>query len=99
MGRINISFAAVSQKTGKLKVQTEQSLLSNIMERYDNLQGSLEQSSGMGMDAIREEIEQEKKTVEEVGRFMIELLSFIQESSDAFEHVDVNHEEVMKQFI
>lgn len=30
---------------------------------------------------------------------MIELLSFIQESSDAFEHVDVNHEEVMKQFI
>ena len=99
MGRINISFAAVSQKTGELKAQTEQSLLSNIMGRYDNLQGSLEQSSGMGMDAIREEIEQENKTVEEVGRVMIELLSFIQESSDAFEHVDVNHEEVMKQFI
>ena len=28
MGRINISFAAVSQKTGELKAQTEQSLLS-----------------------------------------------------------------------
>ena len=58
MGRINISFAAVSQKTGELKAQTEQSLLSNIMGRYDNLQGSLEQSSGMGMDAIREPIGQ-----------------------------------------
>lgn len=99
MGRINISFEVVSQKTEQLKAQTEQNILSDIMTRYDNLHTSISQSSGMGVDAIREEIQQEKMTVVEVGRFMMEMLSFIQESADAFEHVDVNHEEVIKQFI
>ncbi len=99
MGRINISFGIVRQKTEEMKKRVETGMNDEILTRYDQLSASIEQSCGKGIDAIRGALKQERDTLEKVSIFMVELLGFIQESADAFEHVDTNHEEVMKQFI
>lgn len=99
MEKINISFATVRQKTERLKQQVNQGMFLDILERYASLQNNLEQSCGLGVDAIREELEQERQSLTEVGIFMIELLEFIQDSADAFEKVDVKYEGIMKKFV
>lgn len=99
MGRINISFGVVRQKTEEMKKRTETGLKGEILPRYDELSASMEQSCGRGMDTIRDALKQERDTLEKVNMFMMELLEFIQDSADAFEHVDVNHEEVIKKFV
>lgn len=99
MGRVNISFENVKQKTDELKQSLETELASGIITRYEKLDKNIEQSCGKGVESIRAALRQEKSTLSNVNQFMIELLNFIQESADAFEHVDTNHEEVMRKFI
>lgn len=99
MEKINISFTTVRQKTERLKQQVNQGMFLDILERYVSLQNNLKQSCGLGVDAIREELEQERRSLTEVGTFMIELLEFIQDSADAFEKVDVKYEGIMKKFV
>lgn len=99
MGRIDISFETVKQKTNQLREELETGLTGDIITRYENLAKGLEESDSKGMDAIKEAIKREETMIKGVNGFMVELLNFIQESADAFEHVDTNHEEVLKQLI
>lgn len=99
MGRIDISFETVSQKTEQLRRQMNEILTNDVLPGYDGIQTNIEQSCGAGIDALKEALDKEKRTVAEVCRFMEDLLEFIKDSADAFKHVDDNHEEVLKKFV
>lgn len=96
MGEINISFEAVRQKIDQLNQNIQNEFLGDIISHYNNLDNVIEQSGGKSIDAIRELLQQERKTLLGVSNFMTELLNFIQNSSNAFEDVDINHEEILK---
>ena len=96
MGKLDISFENVREKTNELQTKIQSEFLGNIVSHYDSLNNAIEQSGGKSIDAIREELHQEKQVLLGVGNFMTGLLNFIQESSDAFEEVDVKHEGMLK---
>ncbi len=96
MGKLDISFENVREKTNELQTKIQSEFLGNIVSRYDSLNNAIEQSGGKSIDAIREELQQEKRVLLGVGNFMTGLLNFIQESADAFEEVDVKHEGMLK---
>lgn len=99
MGEINISWKLVQKKTDELTKKLQTELNGSVMKRYENLEGSLQQTCGEGIDAVRECLLEEKKTLTEINVFMNVLLSFIQESADAFEDVDNGYEEVYRNFV
>lgn len=99
MERINISFEAVNSKTEEIKAVISKRLLGDIVKRYANLENSLEQSSGEGIDAIREVLLEEKDMIQGIGNFMMELTSFIRDAADAFEDTDRKHADIMKEFL
>lgn len=99
MGEINISWNFVREKTDKLTKRLQAELNGSVMKHYENLEGSLQQTCGEGIDAVRECLQEEKETLTEINVFMNALLSFIQESAEAFKDVDVSYEEVYKDFV
>ena len=99
MGEINISWKLVQEKTDKLTKKLQTELNGSVMKHYENLEGSLQHTCGEGIDAVRECLQEEKETLTEIGVFMNALLSFIRESADAFEDVDVSYEEIYKNFV
>lgn len=99
MGEIDISLKLVREKTDKLTKKLQMELNGSVMKHYESLEGSLQQTCGEGIDAVWECLQEEKETLTKVGVFMDALLSFIQESADAFEDVDVSYEEVYKNFV
>lgn len=96
MGKLDISFENVREKTNELQTKIQNEFLGNIVSCYDNLNNAIEQSGGKSIDAIREELQQEKQVLLGVSNFMTGLLNFIQKSADAFEEVDVTHEGMLK---
>lgn len=99
MGEINISWNLVREKTDKLTKRLQAELNGSIIKHYENLEGSLQQTCGESIDAVRECLQEEKETLSEINIFLNALLSFIQESADAFEDVDVSYEQVYRDFV
>lgn len=99
MGEINISCKLVREKTDKLSKKLQTDLNGRVMKHYKNLEDCIQQTGGESIDAVRECLQEEKETLTEISIFMNALLSFIQESTDAFEDVDVSYEEVYKSFV
>lgn len=99
MGEINISWKLVQKKTDELTKKLQTELNGNVMKHYENMEGSLQRTCGEGIDAVRECLQEEKKTLTDINIFMNALLSFIQESADAFENVDNSYEEVYRNFV
>ncbi len=96
MGRIDISFENVRQKNAELMKKIQSELDEDIIGRYKKLQRSVSQSGGDGVEAIMEDISLEEETLSNIRDFMVDLVTFIQESADAFEKVDIEHEQVAK---
>ena len=96
MGRIDISFENVRQKNAELMKKIQSGLDEDIIGRYKKLQRSVSQSGGDGVEAIMEDISLEEETLSNIRDFMVDLVTFIQESADAFEKVDIEHEQVAK---
>lgn len=99
MGEINISWSLVREKTDRLAEKLQTELNGYVMKHYENLEGSLQQTCGESIDAVRECLQEEKETLTEINVFMNALLLFIQESADAFKDVDVSYEEVYRDFV
>lgn len=99
MERINISFEVVKPKTEEIKAVISTRLFGDIVERYADLENSLEQSGGEGIDAIREVLLEERDLMQGIGNFMMELANFIWDAADAFEDTDRKHADVMKEFL
>lgn len=96
MGRIDISFENVRQKDVELMKKIQSELDEDIIGRYKKLQRSVSQSGGDGVEAIMEDISLEEETLSNIRDFMVDLVTFIQESADAFEKVDIEHEQAAK---
>lgn len=96
MGRIDISFENVRQKNTELMKKIQSELDEDIIGRYKKLQRSVSQSGGDGVEAIMEDISLEEETLSNIRDFMVDLVTFIQESADAFEKVDIEHEQAAK---
>lgn len=96
MGRIDISFKNVRQKNAELMKKIQSELDEDIIGRYKKLQRSVSQSGGDGVEAIMEDISLEEETLSNIRDFMVDLVTFIQESADAFEKVDIEHEQAAK---
>lgn len=96
MGRIDISFENVRQKNDELIKKVNSKLDGDIIDRYEKLESSISQSGGEGVEAIMEEVYQEKEALISIKDFMIDLLTFIQETANAFEQVDIEHQETAK---
>lgn len=96
MGRIDISFENVRQKNAELMKKIQSGLDEDIIGRYKKLQRSVSQSGGDGVEAIMEDISLEEETLSNIRDFMVDLVTFIQESADAFEKVDIEHEQAAK---
>lgn len=96
MGRIDISFENVRQKNTELMKKIQSELDEDIIGRYKKLQSSISQSGGDGVEAIMEDISLEEETLSNIRDFMVDLVTFIQESADAFEKVDIEHEQAAK---
>lgn len=96
MGRIDISFENVRQKNAELMKKIQSELDEDIIGRYKKLQRSVSQSGGDGVAAIMEDISLEEETLSNIRDFMVDLVTFIQESADAFEKVDIEHEQAAK---
>lgn len=92
MGRINISYETVRQKNDKLKGQIQDRLENGMIAGYERLQKSILQSGGDAVEAMVEELEQEKTALMDMKQFMIKLLQLMQDSSDAFEDADTEYE-------
>lgn len=99
MGEINISWNLVWEETDKLTKKLQTELNGSIIKHYENLESSLQQTCGKGIDAVRECLQEEKETLAEIGVFMNELLSFIREAADSFEGVDNSYEEAYRNFV
>lgn len=99
MAGINIDFLIVKQKTDELKKLIETELEGNAIAAYETALRYAEELQGAGAEAIQEAIAMEKENTLKLSRFMAEMLGFIQDSADAFEHVDANHEEVIRKFL
>lgn len=99
MGEIKISFPIVREKTDRLNGMLQGRFADDILKRYTYMEGSMQQSCGESIDAIREVLWDEKHTLTEISGFMKALLTFIQESADAFEDTDTSCEEVYKRFV
>lgn len=96
MGRIDISFENVRQKNAELMKKIQSELDEDIIGRYKKLQRSVSQSGGDGVEAIMEDISLEEETLSNIRDFMVDLVTFIQESADAFEKVDIENEQAAK---
>lgn len=99
MAGINIDFPVVKQKTDELKKLIETELEGNTVAAYETALRYAGELQGAGAEAIQEAIAMEKENTLKLSHFMTEMLGFIQDSADAFEHVDVNHEEVISKFL
>lgn len=92
MGRIDISFENVRQKNTELMKKIQSELDEDIIGRYKKLQSCISQSGGDGVEAIMEEVYLEEEALSNIRDFMVDLVTFIQDSADAFEEVDIAHE-------
>lgn len=96
MGRIDISFEIVRQKNDKLKGQIQDRLEKGMIIGYERLESSILQSGGDAVEAIAEELEQEKTALMDMKQFMTKLLQLMQDSSDAFEEADNGYERAVR---
>lgn len=96
MGRIDISFETVRQKNDKLKGQIQDRLEKGMIAGYERLENSILQSGGDAVEAIAEELEQEKTALMDMKQFMINLLQLMQDSTDAFEDADTGYERAVR---
>ena len=98
MGRIDISFETVRQKSDKLNRQIQEILEKEIIAGYEKVENSLLQSGGDAVENIVEELRQEKDALMEMKNFMIKLIQLMQESTNAFEEADTGYKEAVKNF-
>lgn len=98
MGRIDISFETVRQKSDKLSSQLHSKLEGDIITGYEKLEGNIFQSGGEAVDMIAEELRQEKEALVEMKNFMECMLKLMQESTDAFEQVDAGYQAAFKNY-
>lgn len=98
MGRIDISFETVRQKSDKLNKQIRSMLEEDVIAGYEKLEENLFQSGGEAIDMIAEELRQEKEALIEMKNFMENLVRFIQEAGNAFEEVDAEYNVAFKHF-
>ena len=96
MGRIDISFEIVRQKSDKLNGQIQSRLEKEMIAGYERLENSLLQSGGDAVETLVEELRQEKNTLMEMKNFMVKLLQLMQESADAFEETDISYKEAVQ---
>lgn len=88
MGRIDISFETVRQKSDKLSNQLQCKLEGEIIAGYEKLEDNIFQSNGEVVDMIAEELKQKKEALIEMKNFMESMLRLVQESTNAFEETD-----------
>lgn len=98
MGRINISFETVRQKSDKLSNQIQCKLEGDIIAGYEKMKGTFFQSDGKVVDMIAEELRQEKEAMIEMKNFMENMLRLIQESTNAFEETDAGYQLALKNY-
>lgn len=98
MGRIDISFEAVRQKSDKLSNQLKCKLEGEIIAGYERLEENIFQSGGEVVDMIAEELRQEKEALIEMKNFMESMLRLMQESTNAFEETDVRYQTAFKNY-
>ena len=98
MGRIDISFETVRQKSSKLGNQLQCKLEGNIIAGYEKLEGNIFQSGGEVVDMIVEELKQEKEALIEMKNFMKSMLELMQESTNAFEETDARYQAALKNY-
>lgn len=96
MGRIDISFETVRQKSDKLKGQIQDRLEKGMIAGYERLENSILQSGGDAVEAIAEELEQEKTALMDMKQFMTKLLELMQDSSDASREADTGYERAVR---
>lgn len=98
MGRIDISFETVRQKSDKLSNQLQSRLEGDIIAGYDRLEENMFQSGGEAVAMIVEELRQEKEALIEMKNFMGQMLKLLQESTNAFEQVDTGYQAALKNY-
>lgn len=98
MGRIDISFETVRQKSSKLSNQLQCKLEGNIIAGYERLEKNIFQSGGEVVDMIVEELKQEKEALIEMKNFMENMLKLMQESTNAFEETDARYQTALKNY-
>ena len=98
MGRIDISFETVRQKSDKLSNQLQSKLEGEIIAGYDRLEGNIFQSGGEAVAMIIEELRKEKEALIEMKNFMERMLKLMQESTDAFEEIDTGYQAALKNY-
>lgn len=99
MARIDINFELVRQKTTELNQLIENELVLNTNERYEQAEYLASGLEGTGAEIIKTTIRLEKENMKNLVSFLTNMLSFIQDSADAFEDVDQNYEEIIRKFL
>lgn len=99
MSKINIDFETVRTKTEELKKLIETELKGNIPSAYERALTYAQEFQGAGAETLQLTIEMEKQNTEKLTHFLLEMLAFIQESADAFEKVDTDHENIICKFL
>lgn len=98
MGRIDISFETVRQKSDKLSSRIQCKLEEEIIVGYEKLEENIFQSDGEVVDMIVEELRQEKEALIEMKKFMEIMLQLVKESANAFEQVDARYQAIFKNY-
>lgn len=90
MEEINIVYNLVREKTERLDKKQKEEFDAGISKHFEMLEGGLQKTCGEGIDAVMECLWDERETLTEVSELMKGLLSFIRESTDTFEDVDIS---------
>lgn len=99
MGEIDIIYHLVREKTDRLTKKQQTEFDGSIRKHYETLESLFQKTCGEGVDAVMECLWDERKTLTEVSALMNELLSFLRESTDTFEDVDVSCGESFETFV
>lgn len=99
MGEIDIIYDLVREKTDKLTKKQQTEFDGSIRKHYEMLEGLFQKTCGEGIDTVMECLWDERETLTEISALMDELLSFIRESTDAFEDTDISCAEIYKNFV
>lgn len=96
MGEIDIVYHLVREKTDRLLKKQQIEFDEGIRKCFDTLENLFQRTCGNGIDAVMDSLWDEKKTLQEISKMMNGLLSFLRESTDTFEDIDISCGEVIK---
>ncbi len=99
MEEIDIIYSLVREKTDRLAKRQRTEFDGSIKKHFDMMEGLFQKTCGEGIDAVMECLWDERKTLTELSGVMNELLSFLRESTDTFEDVDISCGEAFKNFV